>query len=115
MVAQNKSLFVIERRRRIKAIIIEQLGGKCCICGYNKYQGALELHHLDPDTKEFGLAIMVSKSLKAIAKEMKKCILCCSNCHKEVHAGITQIPVDVTRIDESFEFGTSHLKKNMGV
>jgi 5-methylcytosine-specific restriction endonuclease McrA len=37
---------VSKRRKKIKSLAIEYKGGKCQICGYNKYQGALELHHI---------------------------------------------------------------------
>ena len=39
---------VSKRRRAVKALAIEYKGGKCQLCGYNKYQGALDLHHIDP-------------------------------------------------------------------
>jgi hypothetical protein len=31
-------------------------GGKCQCCGYNKYIGALEFHHVDPEQKDFGVS-----------------------------------------------------------
>ena len=51
---------------------------------------ALEFHHLDPTKKE---TIISSDSItveQAIA-ESKKCILLCSNCHKELHANLWKI------------------------
>jgi phage-related minor tail protein len=46
---------VAKRRRKIKAMSIEYKGGKCLLCGYNKFQGALELHHINSNKKEFGI------------------------------------------------------------
>lgn len=46
---------VAKRRRKIKELVVAYKGGKCVVCGYSKYAGALDLHHLDPRTKEFGL------------------------------------------------------------
>jgi len=46
---------VAKRRRKIKAMAIEYKGGKCQICGYRRYQGALELHHLNKSNKNFGI------------------------------------------------------------
>lgn len=40
---------VQRRRDKIKEMAVQYKGGKCCICGYNKYIGALEFHHLDPN------------------------------------------------------------------
>jgi len=92
---------VAKRRRKIKALAIEYKGGKCQICGYKKYQGALDLHHLD-DNKEFGIADKgYTRSWKKVKTELDKCVLVCANCHREIEAGITQlpevIPVEKTR------------------
>lgn len=80
---------VTKRRRKIKQLAIEHLGGCCTICGYNKYQGALEFHHLDPTKKDFVISLKGHcRSWIEIKKELDKCILLCSNCHREVHAGV---------------------------
>ena len=59
-------------------------GGKCIRCGYNKCLKALEFHHLDPTQKDFTISNDHFK-LKEAVEESKKCILLCSNCHKEFH------------------------------
>lgn len=75
-------------RRRRKENLIKICGGKCNICGYSRSKSALEFHHINPEEKEYGIS---SKGTchnfdKDIA-EVKKCILLCSNCHREVHDG----------------------------
>ena len=77
-------------RKNVKKRLIEYKGGKCQICGYNKCQDALEFHHLDPSKKDFTISNDHFKLLDAIA-ESKKCILICSNCHKELHDGLWTI------------------------
>ena len=62
----------------------EARGGKCVKCGYNKCIKALEFHHLDPSKKDFTISNDHFKLLDAV-NESKKCILICSNCHKELH------------------------------
>ena len=42
---------VAKRRRKVKTLAITHKGGKCEVCGYNKYQGALDLHHRNPKEK----------------------------------------------------------------
>src|SRR6185437_5091661 len=42
---------VARRRRRVKEILVADAGGRCRLCGYDKYLGALEFHHLDPKEK----------------------------------------------------------------
>lgn len=84
---------VAKRRKKIKAMAIEYKGGKCMLCGYNKCVDALDFHHIDPSKKEFGLGLGgLTRSWDRVKKEVDKCVLICANCHRETHAGITQLP-----------------------
>ena len=84
---------VAKRRRKIKALALEYKGGKCQICGYDKYQGSLDLHHIDPSEKEFGIGHKgYTRSWQKVKAELDKCILVCANCHREIEGGITQLP-----------------------
>jgi hypothetical protein len=91
-------------RKRCKERIITAMGGKCCVCGYNRCQSALALHHLDPAQKDIGLGAIRAnpKSWITIVKELRKCILVCHVCHSEIHEGIIQIPIGAPKFDESF-------------
>ena len=72
--------------------LLELAGGKCKICEYSKYNGALQFHHIKPETKEFDLSKRnLSKSQKRLEVEVDKCILVCANCHAEIHAGLIKI------------------------
>lgn len=74
------------RQRKFKAKCIEYKGGKCEICGYNKFQGALEFHHRDPTQKDFQLSKAKSWTFnERVKNELDKCQILCSNCHKELH------------------------------
>jgi excisionase family DNA binding protein len=84
-----RSEAVARRRRKLKAILVADAGGRCSLCGYDRYIGALQFHHRDGQTKEFGLADRgLTRSLEAVRDEARKCILLCGNCHSEVEAGI---------------------------
>ena len=88
---QRTSIMVSERRRKIKDMAIEYKGGKCEKCGYNKCNGALEFHHLNPEEKDFSISTSgTTKSFERIKKEIDKCILVCANCHREIHYLITK-------------------------
>ena len=65
-------------------------GGKCTRCGYDKCMKALEFHHIDPQKKDFTISNDHFK-LKDAVEESKKCILICSNCHKELHDNLWDI------------------------
>ena len=86
------SEWVINSRIRKKKELIKIFGGKCKICGYNKYVGALDFHHLNPETKSFALSVKgLCYSWDAVKREAKKCIILCKNCHTEVENGITKL------------------------
>lgn len=80
----------LKRQHKIKQQSIEYKGGKCVCCGYNKYNGALEFHHLDPAQKDFQFSVKLV-SFEKIKSELDKCVLVCSNCHREIHAGFIQL------------------------
>lgn len=91
---QCRSENVHRTRKLNKITLVQEHGGACVICGYNKYVGALQFHHLDPSIKSFGLAQKGrTLGIKSLREEAKKCILLCANCHSEVEGGITKIPV----------------------
>jgi transposase len=81
---------VSRRRRKVKQILVQEAGGRCRLCGYDRYVGALHFHHIDPADKGFELSQQgVTRSLARARVEARKCVLLCSNCHAEVEAGIT--------------------------
>ena len=83
---------VSEWRRRTKAKLVAEAGGKCVLCGYDRHQAALHFHHLDPAKKEFHLADTgVTRSIESLRREVEKCVLLCGNCHAEVEAGYTEL------------------------
>jgi hypothetical protein len=89
-----RSAHVAERRRRIKRQLIEEAGGACALCGYDRYPGALQFHHIDPASKVFEISGRgVTRSLDAARTEARKCVLLCANCHAEVERGIADVPV----------------------
>jgi 5-methylcytosine-specific restriction endonuclease McrA len=87
---------VKKRRKRLRLMAREHLGGKCMLCGYSRCLEALDFHHRDPKKKDFGLSEGgITRSWEKTKKEIEKCALICANCHREVHAGITQLPREI--------------------
>ena len=83
---------VIARRRRVKELLVAEAGGRCQLCGYDRYVGALQFHHLDPTEKAFGLGVRgIARSLERCREEARKCALLCANCHAEVEAGFAAV------------------------
>ena len=58
---------------------------KCMICGIESEQPIYELHHHDQAGKETNLSSIMHHGFTKIEKELRKCILLCSNCHRTAH------------------------------
>ena|SRR3989344_8447371 len=86
------SAWVVKSRRNKKERLVALFGGKCKLCGYKKYAGALDFHHLDPGKKSFSLSVKgLCYSWDTILSEAKKCTLLCKNCHTEVTNNIIKL------------------------
>ena len=58
----------------------------CAKCGDTRSY-VLDFHHRDPSIKDANIARMTSNKnkLEDIQKEIDKCVVLCSNCHREFH------------------------------
>jgi hypothetical protein len=74
-----------KRRRKRKLDLVAAYGGRCVDCGYSARPEALQFHHRDPATKDFGLGTF-NGSLTRLIEEAAKCDLVCANCHRIRHA-----------------------------
>jgi transposase/5-methylcytosine-specific restriction endonuclease McrA len=82
---------VVERRRRVKRTLVEEAGGRCACCGYDRYPGALQFHHLDPASKRFELSHQGrTLAIARLREEAQNCVLLCANCHAEAEAGLVR-------------------------
>jgi len=89
---------VAKRRRKVKQKLAEEAGGACILCGYSRWLGALQFHHVEPGSKEFHLAQRGHSRATAKSRaEMRKCVLLCANCHAEVEGGFATLPGDQVR------------------
>lgn len=75
------------RRKELRERAVAYLGGKCTICGYDKCPSGFDFHHLSSIEKDFNISSKMT-SWEAIEKELKKCILVCCRCHREIHDGL---------------------------
>jgi hypothetical protein len=82
---------------------------KCSKCGEND-PACLEFHHCDPFEKETTITKMVARGFKSVIKELKKCIVVCSNCHSKIHAYDLK-----TQPDDSLSKKFEEYHKNKGV
>jgi hypothetical protein len=83
---------VTRRLQKVKRILVEEAGGCCAVCGYNRCMVNLHFHHVDRALKAFGISVATGKSIAAYREELKKCVLVCANCHGEIETGMIQSP-----------------------
>lgn len=95
----NKSLYFKKAIRNNKKysernylIISNAKSVGCKICKEN-CNACLDFHHLNGKDKLDNIAHLNKYSVKYLQKEIKKCIVLCSNCHRKLHAGLITISV----------------------
>jgi transposase len=78
-------------------------GDRCQVCGYDRSQRALNFHHVDEGAKQFNISGVKAESrMERLLTEVSKCVLVCTNCHAEIHDGITRPPalIQLPKLDE---------------
>lgn len=83
-----------QRRAKYKLMINEYKDRPCAICN-NKYANpAMDLHHIDPATKDYEISGMFrSLGYDKIKLELEKCAVLCAVCHRLLHAGVVEYPM----------------------
>jgi len=84
--------YCVERWIETKKKAIKYKGEKCVCCGYSKYYGSLDFHHLDPKEKDVNWDKLRLRSWEKIKNELDKCVIFCNRCHQEIHGGVTDLP-----------------------
>ena len=79
------TLHTHQRLRETKVRAIEYLGGKCSKCEIKGIPAIYDFHHKDPKEKNFNWGRKRTTNWDTLKKELDKCILLCSNCHRETH------------------------------
>jgi len=91
--SESEKKRIFDRRKKIAAWL-ENYKSKleCSICG-EKTPVCLDFHHKDSTLKDksLSLAIKWGWGKTRIMKEIGKCVVLCSNCHRKVHAGLIKL------------------------
>lgn len=70
---------------------VEEFGGKCARCGYNRSIDALQFHHIDSSEKQQWSVQKGKASLAEVQTYPTRFELLCANCHFEEHARLNQL------------------------
>lgn len=79
-----KTKKILRNKKNILFYLEKKLQLKCSRCEEN-HISCLEFHHLDHNLKEYTISNIIKSSLKKALKEIDKCIVLCSNCHRKEH------------------------------
>jgi hypothetical protein len=80
---------VVRSRRETKRRAVALLGGLCAGCAGVFPEPLFEFHHLDARTKDFAISHDgITRRWEKTEAELAKCVLLCTNCHRETHAGL---------------------------
>lgn len=79
-----------EKKRAMKQGLVDQFGGKCQRCGYNRCMRALQFHHADSSEKDVWNDGRGNASLEEVKAHPERFMLLCANCHFEEHDRIDQ-------------------------
>lgn len=71
--------------KELKQYIVEiKKANVCQICGESRWY-VLDFHHINKKTVEISTLARQRVSLQRLKLEIDKCIIVCSNCHRELH------------------------------
>ncbi|QEQ94929.1 hypothetical protein pEaSNUABM56_00140 [Erwinia phage pEa_SNUABM_56] len=76
--------------QKCKDLLREFKSKGCSLCPEKEFV-ALDLHHLDGETKDANVSDLMRRGSKKLIAEMEKCVVLCANCHRKVHAGILSL------------------------
>ena len=77
---QEKQKKANERAKLVKVFLAQYKVERGCVdCGYNKHHSALEFDHIKGKKL---LNVCFAKSIAQAKKEIAKCEVVCSNCHR---------------------------------
>lgn len=87
--SENKNFYISkqsERRKLIKEFLDNFKKSGCVVCGELDV-ACLDFHHTNPSEKEDTLTVAIKNKWgeERIMKEINKCVVLCSNCHRKVH------------------------------
>lgn len=73
------------RLREVKEKAVEYMGGVCFDCKQSYPNFVYDFHHLDRSQKDMNPSKAFRENFEQTKKELDKCVMLCSNCHRIRH------------------------------
>lgn len=108
------STAVIDFRKRLKLALVSCFNDHCALCGEKFPEYCYDFHHKDPSQKDFSIGGRgITYSKEKSFREVQKCVMLCSNCHRKVHnENINFFPFEVRPNEEKFYSTIENLKQD---
>lgn len=92
----NKSLVyekTMDRRNIINVMFKQGKSRMYCVVCSESADCCLDFHHINPKHKNVEISNMLSRgfSPNSILRELRKCLIVCSNCHRKIHSNLINI------------------------
>jgi len=82
----NQNKIRLDKSKELKQRAIDYLGSKCACCGLKtNILSVYDFHHINPSEKAIEIRPLLFTTWEKIEKEIRKCQLVCSNCHRIIH------------------------------
>jgi hypothetical protein len=85
---KKKAIRLVKHRQKTIAEWLKEYkrGLRCVKCG-EKHPSCLDFHHKNPKEKDLALSMVARNGWgkERILREIKKCLILCSNCHRKLH------------------------------
>lgn len=82
-----------KRKNERKQKIVTEFGNKCFICKQQLNPCVYDFHHVNPTQKEYSFGQIKTREYSVIMKELSKCIMVCTNCHRTIHIDLKLHPL----------------------
>jgi hypothetical protein len=115
--SQENGADVQRADKRARTSLIDQFGGACQGCGYNRCRRALQFHHKDASEKAEWSKSKGGASNHEVRAHPERFILLCANCHFEEHERLdaaTRVIAECLHCGKTFETKACLLENNKG-
>lgn len=86
-----------------KIMAAQTFGNICYDCKEHYPLEIFDFHHLDPKTKDFNWSYLKARRQSDIIKELEKCVMLCTNCHRLRHKEMHVQKVNCCSTDELYD------------